>query len=249
MCYRDGNAYEVKETKVWGPKVLAFWLITGRLRYYVVGCYIPPSELERKMLDVVKAAWDACPAEFSPLLLDDLNINLGAPQGKRDITIDEECDFMGLQCLSTQFRQRRCQCVQGRWSWRQQRRGRWILPKPDYFMAHEGTRKRFRRVVLRRPRHHLTDHRALVGQLYAGRAGDMKAYRRKCESFPLHPIQGPLTAEEAIFEELRASVEAPPARERKPNAWVREATWSLVNKWAALCRGGDLSQVEKRQLS
>jgi hypothetical protein len=77
----------------------------------------------------------------------------------------------------------------------------------------------------------------------------MKAYRRKCETFPLHPIQGPLTAEEAMFEELRASVEAPPARERKLNAWVSAATWTLVDKRAALCRCGDLSQVERRQLS
>ena len=59
LVWRDGEAYEVEEHKVYGPNVLAFELVTGVDRYYCVGAYIPPSDLTA--LDDVKRAWSTCP--------------------------------------------------------------------------------------------------------------------------------------------------------------------------------------------
>ena len=45
---RSGSCMErggVRKTKMLGPNVLAFRLITGGANYYAVGCYIPPSDL------------------------------------------------------------------------------------------------------------------------------------------------------------------------------------------------------------
>ncbi|KAL7523611.1 hypothetical protein ACHAXR_001156, partial [Thalassiosira sp. AJA248-18] len=44
LCWRESDAYEIEETKIWSPNVLAFRLITGNANFYVVGCYIPPSD-------------------------------------------------------------------------------------------------------------------------------------------------------------------------------------------------------------
>ena len=59
LVWREGRNYEVEETKIWGPNVLAFRLITNDADYYVVGCYIPPSDLAT--MEHVKAAWAQCP--------------------------------------------------------------------------------------------------------------------------------------------------------------------------------------------
>ena len=100
-----GGDYEVEETKIWGPNVLAFRLITGGADYYVVGCYIPPSDLAT--LEQVKAAWAHCQKDFIPLLVGDLNINLEFPRDERDGIILEQCDAWDLTDMAAQFRQRR----------------------------------------------------------------------------------------------------------------------------------------------
>ena len=67
LVWREGNTYEVKETKLFGPNVLTFQLVTGADRYYVVGCYIPPSD--RTTLDDVRTAWGHCPSGCRPYSL------------------------------------------------------------------------------------------------------------------------------------------------------------------------------------
>ena len=67
LLHGERGSYEVEETKIWGPNMLAFRLITGGADYYVVGCYIPPSDLAT--LEQVKAMWAHFPKDFSPLLV------------------------------------------------------------------------------------------------------------------------------------------------------------------------------------
>ena len=38
--------YEVKETRIWGPNVISLHLLMGSVQFFVLGCYIPPSDLE-----------------------------------------------------------------------------------------------------------------------------------------------------------------------------------------------------------
>jgi len=156
LVWKDDEAYKVKETKVWGPNVLTFQLVTGRHQYYVVGCYIPPSDLAT--LDDIQKAWNHCPSGARPLLLGDLNINLESPRDERDEKIAEQCDYMDLTDITSHFRQRRWRRTRGKWTWRQRREGRWISTRPDYILAREEDRGRFKRVGIRVPRHHKLDH-------------------------------------------------------------------------------------------
>ena len=81
LCWRGSKLFEIEETQIWGPNVVAFRLLTGKHRLYVMGCYIPPSEMNT--LDEVEEAWKQCPKGFMPLLIGDLNVNLEALQNKR----------------------------------------------------------------------------------------------------------------------------------------------------------------------
>jgi len=134
LIYREQHdLYEVEETKVWHPNLLSFQLVTGVDRYFVVGCYIPPSDLS--VLEHIQTAWEQCPKGYKPMLIGDLNINLDVPRDERDETIAEQCDDWGLSDMSRHFHTRRGKRTKGRWTWRMRRGRRWVSSQPDYFMA------------------------------------------------------------------------------------------------------------------
>ena len=245
LCWRSSESYEVEETRECGPNVITFELVTGEDRFYVVGCYIPPSD--RVTLEQVRSAWANCPKGCIPMLLGDLNVNLESPRDERDEEIAEECGFRGLTDMSQHFAQRHRRLMQGRWTWRMVRRGRVISSRPDYFLAREKDRCRFQNVAFRMPRHHDSDHRAIVATLYARGPRKLKQYRRRRSRFPVRLQRwGPRTEMETMFEVLQTSVEAPVARESRKNNWISKATWELVDNRARLRKMGLLVQRSLR---
>jgi hypothetical protein len=121
LFWRSNNLYKIEETKVWGPNVISMHLMMGAVRFYIVGCYIPPSDLET--LTYIDKAWSACPMGAHPILAGDLNINLHAPRTEGEEMIAEQVDSMNLVDMSRHF----CQCLGkrlwGRWMWRMRRGG------------------------------------------------------------------------------------------------------------------------------
>jgi hypothetical protein len=103
--WRISRTYEIKEVEMRGPNVLSFQLILGATRWYIVGCYIPPTNLT--ILTHVDEAWQACPKGCHPIFLGDLNVNLAAPCNERDDTIADQVDAMALTDMSNHFCQRR----------------------------------------------------------------------------------------------------------------------------------------------
>jgi hypothetical protein len=78
LFWRSNNLYEIEKTKVWEPNIISTHVMMGAVRFYIVGCYIPPSDLET--LTYIDKAWSACPTGVHPILAGDLNINLCAPR-------------------------------------------------------------------------------------------------------------------------------------------------------------------------
>jgi len=76
IFYRGNILYKVKETQIWGPNIISPHLMMGSNRAFVVGCYIPPSDL--KTLACIDKAWCKCPKGAHPILVGDLNLNLRA---------------------------------------------------------------------------------------------------------------------------------------------------------------------------
>ena len=60
LFWRDNELYEVKEVATRGPNVLTFELVTGQMRFFVVGAYIPPSDLGTTLGHICQA-WSECP--------------------------------------------------------------------------------------------------------------------------------------------------------------------------------------------
>ncbi len=110
LFWRGNNSYEVKKTQIWGANVISLQLKMDNVQFFVVGCYIPPSDLET--LTDVEQAWQACPAGARPLLVGNLNFNFCAPRTECKETIAKQVDAMELVDMSRHF----CQCT---WRWLQ----------------------------------------------------------------------------------------------------------------------------------
>ncbi len=84
--------------------MLTFVLVMGSMRFFAVGCYIPPNDLSTLM--TIEQAWNECPRGHTPILLGDLNVNLCSPRDERDEQIVELVEnVMGLTDLSHHFLQ------------------------------------------------------------------------------------------------------------------------------------------------
>ena len=42
LFYRDGACFAIEEVRPYGPKVISFEVVTGRRRWYIIGCYLAP---------------------------------------------------------------------------------------------------------------------------------------------------------------------------------------------------------------
>jgi hypothetical protein len=172
LFWRTSGTYEIEEVEIRGPNVL------GAARWYIIGCYIPPNDLTT--LTHVNEVWRACPKGCLPILLGDLNVNLAAPRNKRNDTIADQVYAMALIDMSTHFRQRRGRRSRGRWTWRMRRRRRWVSSQCDYILGRATDLGRWiRRVSVRMPFCHDSNHRAIVAKIRAGGGREMKRYRKK----------------------------------------------------------------------
>jgi hypothetical protein len=133
LFWRASETYEIGEVELRGPNVLSFQLVLGAMRWYIVGCYIPPTDLTT--LTHVEQVWLACPKGCLPILLDDLNVNLTAPGNKQDETIAKQVDVMILVDMSSCFCQRHGINSQGRWTWQMRRGRRWVSLQRDYILG------------------------------------------------------------------------------------------------------------------
>ena len=84
LLWEESELYELEEAKARGPNVITFELMTGTDRYYVVGCYIPPSDVAGTTLATIEQAMAEMPKGCIPILIEDLNANLTKPGDDRD---------------------------------------------------------------------------------------------------------------------------------------------------------------------
>jgi hypothetical protein len=64
------------------PNLLTFQLVTGKEQFYCMGVYVPPADTMG--VEDLRAAWEACPAGCTPVVLGDLNINFSDPWNERE---------------------------------------------------------------------------------------------------------------------------------------------------------------------
>ena len=120
--------------------------------------------------------------------------------------------------------------------------------QPDYIMGRQKDRWRFKKVGFRLPRHHDSDHRAIIANIIAGPKKAVAKYEKRRRRFPVKlQRMGPRTQAEETFEILRRAREPQPARERTKNAWISTETWKLINKRAQIQREGKMTVAHKHR--
>ena len=102
LFWRDKDLYEIEESKIRGPIVLSFELVMGKMCFYVVGAYLPPSDPGTALMHVERA-WKECPNGCEPILLGDLNANILFPRDEQQDAIVEMCNSMVLLSMLDQF--------------------------------------------------------------------------------------------------------------------------------------------------
>ena len=115
MLWREGDHHELENGKVRGPNTVTCEVQTGEVRYYVVGCYLPPSDKEGKNLGDVANALDKMPKGCIPMLLGDLNVDLDVPRNEQEAKVAAAMDHHGMACASKHStdRQRKKMQVEG----------------------------------------------------------------------------------------------------------------------------------------
>ena len=163
-----------------------------------------------------------------------------------------------MRCASCCYRPKRTRRTRVRWTWRQRRgipgsgQKQWPRSKPDYFLFREKDRRRIKYCRWIQPRHHDSDHRALVADIRA-RPGETTRYVEGWVRLPVqpptpHPPPEEQTKGEKLFAELSAAVEEVPRRERKSCEWIRDGTWRLLDQRASLRKQGRLLMVQGQRL-
>ena len=234
LLWKDGDSrFEVESVAFKnGPNVVTFQVVTGDCRYYVVGVYIPPNC--HLGVDEIWAALEACPAGCTPIVLGDLNANVGFPRDEREETIVDLLDKYNVTDLSRRFMLQAPRRFGGHvrftWSrkWGRGREGTRHYSTPDYFMVQGDGQSKVKGVGFRFPRFLHSDHRAIVADIRVGSRGKLKEYRRKRQKFPLSLATGPQDEDTTTFTTLAAECMEPKSKRQKGKDWVSKGTWKLI---------------------
>jgi hypothetical protein len=95
----DHDGFEVETIRPLTPNLMSFQLVMGNKRYYLMGIYIPLNCTTG--VDDLRVAWEVCPADCTPLVVRDLNIQFENPaDNSADAIIDllEEINTTNLSC-------------------------------------------------------------------------------------------------------------------------------------------------------
>ena len=119
VFYRKGEHFATEELILHGPNVIRFQLVTGRKRWHVVGCYIPPSNdstIEDVVADIRDRFYGA-----KLLVAGDINVNLedleGTPQAE---AIKKKLTSTGLMDIGLHLPPQRNPWLKDRCTWRMQ---------------------------------------------------------------------------------------------------------------------------------
>jgi hypothetical protein len=106
LLWRESEnlGFLVEAVSIVSPNILTFQLVTGGVRFFVMGAYIPPADTTG--VDDIRDAWAKCPSNYKPLLIGDLNINFGSPHSEREETIVDLLEEINLADISRKFCQR-----------------------------------------------------------------------------------------------------------------------------------------------
>jgi hypothetical protein len=244
LVWKEGHkSFEVEAACIVTPNLLTFQLVTGYVRFYVMGIYIPPNVATG--VDVLWAAWNACPHGCAPIVMGNLNISFVHHYDEREEAIANLLDKINLVNLSCKFCLRQCwlQLARRRWTWGQKRIGRWHHSQPDYMMAREGNIWYFWKVAFRLPLAHDLDHHAVIAIFHARKMRRLTTYPHRRQCLPLWLPPKPHDELTHTFEALKQMCIKDDPQRRGGNDWISVETWHLISHCSMLCRTSKIDQT------
>ena len=106
----------MEEVRTYGPNVLSFKVVTGRRRWYIIGCYIAPDDAQT--IERVVTALGDQPRGTALIVAGDFNTDLGemASDG-RGTEIAAEITEAGLEDMTAHFLPRKRRWGRERRTW------------------------------------------------------------------------------------------------------------------------------------
>ena len=129
LVYRDSPYFQVESSQRHGPNVMSAVIVSGNLRYGVVGVYVPPSTTTT--LVHIAAALGRFPNR-KVIFLEDLNLDLDSLVTDRDMKIANILAASGLLDMHHHFKWRRKLKQQD--ILHQKRKGTVAWSRPNYFL-------------------------------------------------------------------------------------------------------------------
>ena len=136
LLVRENNAFTIENERARGPNVISFELLSGEERWYVVGCYLPPSDKGGEAHRRLEHVLGLQPEGTRLLLLGDLNADLDFPRNRQEEVLAADLEERGLRCVTNHFVTRRRRRCRGNWTWRRRNSNgkgerAWYRSKPD----------------------------------------------------------------------------------------------------------------------
>ena len=155
IFYRNSPQWTFEGITEFGPNVLRSTLVSGNLRWTIIGLYIPPSDKRGDTLHWLETATTGVTHDL--IVLGDLNCNLHHPRDDRAHDISDAISLLNVSDVANHFTHPR-----GRWTWSHRQRGRFSKSITDYVLAQYPLT--FTRWAIKTPRFS-SDHRAIVAEL------------------------------------------------------------------------------------
>ena len=97
LLWRNGETdlFCVENDRVQGPNIIIFELVVGEgtdglgkgEQYFIVGCYIPPSDTDGRTLLCIEHAMEGALRRVMPLLIGNLNADLDSPRDRDEVRL------------------------------------------------------------------------------------------------------------------------------------------------------------------
>ena len=107
----------MENERIVGLNVISFKLVVAEdERWFVVGCYLPPSDKGGEAQRLAMAALEGAPVGSIPLIIGDLNSDLDFPQDRQEEVLSATVRERGMRCASRCFWPRRTRRTRGQWT-------------------------------------------------------------------------------------------------------------------------------------
>lgn len=231
--FRHSSGWHLENSDVSRPDIATAELVSGTVRYLLVGCYLSPTLDPTPYLETISSIVQQ--TKLPTIVLGDFNADINHPKSERDAQVAATFASLHLSDAASHFKLRKRH--RERYTWFQQRHYGLIRSRCDYILTTAPSGLRGVRYI--EPRNFQSDHVLVACDLYLDTARHGQ-YVRGRQHFPITSLADPSQLEDSLGSLLlKLSPKQP--KKRKTDPWITDATWQLMDRRAQLARSRQLT--------